>query len=215
MMARFSIDRREPTRHAAAVDCLWSSLRAVQSAASLLVLGAATERDRGLGVAILRELQSAERSLRAVRSEGSGQPSPGFALTELLWVVAVLAILSVIAWPGMHRMADRLAVRRAGNDLVAFYHHARFRAIFASQAVEMDFAADSLTARFAGGSATRFAVWPGPQALGVSFRTTRRRVQVQPTGVGWGAANTKLVLRRGAAADSFAISRLGRIRRMF
>jgi hypothetical protein len=37
-------------------------------------------------------------------------------------------------------------------------------------------------------------------------------IRVGPNGIGWGAANTQLILRRGAAAESLTTSRLGRLK---
>ncbi len=52
-------------KRAAAAAQLANSLNAVRCAATLLVVGARSERDRGLGTAMLREIREAERAARA------------------------------------------------------------------------------------------------------------------------------------------------------
>jgi hypothetical protein len=47
----------------------------------------------------------------------------------------------------------------------------------------------------------------------VSFRASRPVIRLYPNGFGLGAANTKIVLERGAAAESLTTSRLGRLKR--
>ena len=48
---------------------------------------------------------------------------------------------------------------------------------------------------------------------GVNFSTTRDSIAFTSGGLGYGAANTQIILRRGVAADTIAVSRLGRARR--
>ncbi len=46
------------------------------------------------------------------------------------------------------------------------------------------------------------------------LEVSRPTIRISVTGLGYGAANTKLVFRRGTVADSLATSRIGRIRRI-
>ena len=46
----------------------------------------------------------------------------------------------------------------------------------------------------------------------VTLRATRDTVTYAPTGLGWGLANTTIVVARGARAESVTVSRLGRVR---
>lgn len=61
-----------PALNLAALSVLRSSLTAVRCAATLLVTGAATERDRGLGVAMLNAIGTAEDAVR--RLNGTSPP---------------------------------------------------------------------------------------------------------------------------------------------
>jgi hypothetical protein len=58
-----------------------------------------------------------------------------------------------------------------------------------------------------------FLVRPGPARHGVVLLASRAVIRLDPTGLGFGAANSTLVLRRGAVAESLTTSRLGRLKR--
>jgi hypothetical protein len=61
----------------------------------------------------------------------------------------------------------------------------------------------------AGADTLRGASW---RALGVTVEATRDSLAYGPDGLGVGAANLRLILRRGGAADTLSVSRLGRVR---
>jgi hypothetical protein len=48
---------------------------------------------------------------------------------------------------------------------------------------------------------------------GVSMWSSRDSMAYAPNGLGYGASNLTLVLRRGAAVETVSVSRLGRVRR--
>jgi prepilin-type N-terminal cleavage/methylation domain-containing protein len=137
----------------------------------------------------------------------------GVTLVELMVVLAVTGILTALALPRMSGWKDRLAVSRAGTELVSFYQTARLSAIYRSQRVRLELGGDSLRAVFEGATDSVFLRWPGPRQHGVRASVSRPVIWIQPNGLGFGAANTKIVLRRGAAAESLTTSRLGRLRR--
>jgi hypothetical protein len=47
---------------------------------------------------------------------------------------------------------------------------------------------------------------------GVRLDASRESVTFAPTGLGWGAANTTIVVSRGNRSDTITTSRLGRVR---
>ena len=51
------------------------------------------------------------------------------------------------------------------------------------------------------------------RAHGVRLDVTRESVTFAPTGLGWGAANTTVVVSRGGRSDTIVTSRLGRMRK--
>jgi prepilin-type N-terminal cleavage/methylation domain-containing protein len=137
----------------------------------------------------------------------------GVTLPELILVLAIIALLLALALPRLAGWLDQIAVDRAAQEIAAFHGTARFTAIARSQRVRLDFSPDSLRATLEGPTDSVFLRWPGPARHGVSLTASRAMVRFQPNGLGLGAANTKLVLRRGAAAESLTTSLLGRLRR--
>lgn len=137
----------------------------------------------------------------------------GVTLPELATVLAIVGVLAAMVVPRLAGWMDRIAVSRATGEITAFYQTARFAAIFRSQRVRLDLGPDSLRAVFEGPTDSLFLHWPGPARHGVRLTVTRATVRFQSNGLGLGAANTKLVLRRGAAVESLTTSRLGRLKR--
>ena len=138
----------------------------------------------------------------------------GFTLIELVTVVVIICLLATLVTPPFGRLLDRIAVDRAASEVTAFYHGARLAAVLRGRRTRIEFHADSLLGVYEGKEDSTFLVAAGPSAIGVDLTVSRPIIRILPTGLGWGAANTKIVLSRGAAADSLAISRLGRIRRI-
>lgn len=137
----------------------------------------------------------------------------GVTLIELLIVLVVLAVLAGIVAPSLVSFQDRLAVGQARNELLAFYRSARLSAVWRGARVRLEFGADTLRV-VQESTDSVLLVRPGPARRGVAMTTSRATLRIQPTGVGYGAANTTIVLSRGGAVDSLATSRLGRIRRI-
>jgi len=118
-----------------------------------------------------------------------------------------------LALPRLAAWRDRWAVDHAMLEVIAFYQSARFHAVARSRFVRLEFAPDTLVAVYQGVTDSVAFGRPGPARHGVTLVTSRRSVVIAPTGIGWGAANTKIVLRRGDAGDSLTTSRLGRLKR--
>jgi hypothetical protein len=95
---------------------------------------------------------------------------------------------------------------------MSFYHHARYAGMMRAARVRMQFAPDTLQAYYESLRDSLFLSVPGPAARGVAMRASRSVIRIQANGIGWGAANTKIVLRRGSAAESLTTSRLGRLK---
>jgi prepilin-type N-terminal cleavage/methylation domain-containing protein len=136
----------------------------------------------------------------------------GFTLPELAAVIVIVGLLTAVAVPRLTGWNDRLATHRAAAEVVAFYGRARFAAIQRGTGVRLTFGADSLIAVYEGLRDSTVLVWPGPRHLGVVLQVSRSAIRIYPNGLGWGAANTKIVLHRGAAAESLTTSRLGRLK---
>lgn len=127
--------------------------------------------------------------------------------------LAVVGTVLIVAAPVVGSWFDRLATERAATDVAMFYHYARLSAQLRAQIVRLELSADRLTATYEGLSDSTFLDVAGPAGHGVTAQISRAVIRIAPSGLGWGAANTKIVLRRGAAAESLTTSRLGRLKR--
>jgi len=137
----------------------------------------------------------------------------GVTLIELLLALTIVGILLAFAVPRYSRVADTLATERAAADLAVFYAQARYGAIYRGTRVRIEFGVDALRAVYESVQDSVFILRPGPSRYGVSLAASRSVIRVYPNGFGLGAANTKLVVRRGMAAESLTTSRLGRLKR--
>jgi len=137
----------------------------------------------------------------------------GISLLEVVTVLAIVGVMMAIAVPRIASWTDRIAVERATGEVMAFYWRARMNAMFRGTRVRLEFNPDSLKAFFEGVTDSLFLGQPGPSRHGVSLRISRSVIRIYPSGLGLGAANSKLVFQRGAAAESLTTSRLGRMKR--
>jgi len=115
-----------------------------------------------------------------------------------------------ISFPRAQLSFDRISVRAAAGDLTATLHSARALALAGRAAVAVDL--DTLgTIRVRRGSERLFSRNIG-LAHGVQLQHTRDSLAFGPLGLGHGAANLSIVVRRRAAVETVFVSRLGRIR---
>lgn len=136
----------------------------------------------------------------------------GFTLLEVIMVLVVLGLLATLVTPRITSRLDRLAVEQATSEIATFYRAARFRAVTRSTRIRVEIGLDSLRAVFEGNTDSLSAQRSGPSRHGVGLRTTQRVLRIGPTGLGWGATNTTIVLTKGTAAESLTVSRLGRMK---
>lgn len=141
----------------------------------------------------------------------------GFTILEFIATLTILAILFAISIPRMGGFSDRMAVKQAANDAATFVQYGRLSAILRSANVRVLFTPERYhlieKSRIAGVEDRVIATLAGPAARDVQLRVSRAEIRFQPTGLGWGAANTKLVFSRGRAGDSIVTSVMGRVRR--
>jgi prepilin-type N-terminal cleavage/methylation domain-containing protein len=136
----------------------------------------------------------------------------GVTFLELLAVLVITGVLLGLAIPRVVGWLDRTATRRAAAEVRSFYHDARLQAVLWSARVRLELGEDSLRAVFEQETDSVFLARVGPGRHGVRLMASRSVIRVAPSGMGWGAANAKLVLRRGGAAESLTVSRLGRLK---
>lgn len=135
----------------------------------------------------------------------------GFTLLELLVVLTVTGILLAIGLPRARLTVDRTVVRSAASDVRATLGLARTLALAGHTVivVDVDSGEGLLRIRHGPNVLARRAV---ERAHGVELRATRDSLSYDPYGMGRGAANLSVILRRGLAAETVFVSRLGRIR---
>jgi prepilin-type N-terminal cleavage/methylation domain-containing protein len=136
----------------------------------------------------------------------------GTTLPELLLVLTVIGILGTIAIPKTVRWRDRMSVRSAALETVATFALARRWSLSRSSrtAITFDTVAATLTVRSYSDIIARRNL---ASSHGVTFSASRDSMAYTPNGLGYGASNLTIVVRRGAAAESVYVSRLGRVRR--
>lgn len=134
-----------------------------------------------------------------------------FTLVEVVIVVVLLALLAAIALGTIQRQLDRLAVRHAVREAALAVGRARDEALaqHAIVTLRIDTAAAALTLHVRG---RQIAIHALGQTHGVVLSSTRDSIAFDVRGLGYGAANLTLVARRGSAADTLIVSRLGRAR---
>jgi len=134
-----------------------------------------------------------------------------FTIIELTVTLCILSILSAIAIPWAGRMLDSVRVRSAGVEIESLFSAARHIAIArAAQAtVDIDTAAQSMSVSVEGDIVRRRDIGA---AHDVRISANRVRMSYSATGMGYGAANLSVVVRRNASVDTVFVSRLGRVR---
>ena len=135
----------------------------------------------------------------------------GLTLIELCLVLTIIGLVTTIAVRELGLYLDRAAARAAIVEAAAVVARARDEAVAQRipASVRLDTVADALELRMGGVTISRSALG---HAHGVSLSANRDSLAYDARGLGYGAANLTLVARRGRAAESLVVSRLGRLR---
>jgi len=136
----------------------------------------------------------------------------GMTIVELIVMLAILGVLAAIAVPRAVTTMDRFSVRGATQDVVLAIAAARGAA--GHRSAYVSFVADPRTGR------VRVVVSGGETLLerdlartrGIRLEASRESVTFAPGGLGWGAANTTVIVSKGTRSDTIVMSRLGRVR---
>ncbi len=136
----------------------------------------------------------------------------GFTLFELVLVLTLVGVVTSIAVPGIARARDRAAVHGATSALVSALADARHQSLRWQRRTAIRF--DTAAARAVVHAGTDTLERVELRALfQVSLDATRDSIAFYPTGLGYGAANTRLIVARGIAAETVTVSRAGRVKR--
>lgn len=135
----------------------------------------------------------------------------GYSAAELVVVLAIVGVLAAVVVPRASGYLDAIAVRGAAADVVALCAAARATAVSRSAHAAVRFDAEH----------GRVAVHVRADTLlrrdlaalhGVALAATRDSVAFNPLGLGYGAANARIIVTRGRSADTVWVARLGRVR---
>ena len=132
----------------------------------------------------------------------------GTTLIELLAILAILATLSALSLASLRHVLHSASLRSATAEVGRAFATARGLAL-ASGGASVHLSATSIQVR-AGGS-VRLERQLGT-LYGVTLHASRDSMAYSATGMGFGAANLRVVVRLGALADTLTVSRLGRVR---
>lgn len=134
-----------------------------------------------------------------------------FTFIELAVTLCILSILLAIAIPWAGEVLDRVKVYGAAVEIESMFSAARHIAIArAAQAtVEIDTVARSINVSVGGDTVRKREIGA---AHDVSLSASRARMSYSATGMGYGAANLSVVVRRNSSVDTVFVSRLGRVR---
>jgi Tfp pilus assembly protein FimT len=134
-----------------------------------------------------------------------------FTLLEVAIGLGVLALMYAIAIPRFNDLLDSIHVRGAATEIQSLFSGARHVAITRSTLASVDVDPTRRTISISvNGDTVR--IHDVGREHGVQLSATRIHMSYAPTGMGYGAANLSLVVRRNAAVDTVFVSRLGRVR---
>jgi prepilin-type N-terminal cleavage/methylation domain-containing protein len=139
------------------------------------------------------------------------QARHAFTMIELAITLCILSVLSAIAMPSAGKLLDRVRVRGAVIEIESVFGSARHIAIARSALTVVDIDTVKQAIEVSVGSDTVRTARLGADH-DVRIGTTRSRMSYSPTGMGYGASNLSVFVRRNAAADTVFVSRLGRLR---
>lgn len=135
----------------------------------------------------------------------------GFNLIEMTIVLALIGLMSAITLPRAAGFIDRIEVRGAVTEIVSLFSTARHIAIArgAQTTLGIDTRLGAMVIHLGADTIQNREI---AAAHGVEIASNRESITYSPIGVGYGAANFTMTVRRNAVSDTIYISRLGRVR---
>ncbi len=137
----------------------------------------------------------------------------GTTIIDLVVGVTLIGIFSAIAFTRGAAYMDSIRVRGASADVAAMFSAGRRLAITRARrtTVDVDTTRRTMSVRIGTDTLRRRDIG---LIHDVRITASRSGIAYAATGMGYGAANITVVVRRGAAVDSIFVSRLGRVRRL-
>ena len=135
----------------------------------------------------------------------------GATLIEVTLVVSIIALLTSIAISRAGPFVNSIEVRGSVTEITSMFSLARHVAIARGRQSVIDIDPASGTISIRSGIDTIVTRSVGA-AHGTVISTSRTSMTYTPTGVGYGAANFTMTVKRGTVVDTIVVSRLGRVR---
>ena len=126
-------------------------------------------------------------------------------------VVTIIGVMLAVAVPRGRRVLDAITVHAAASDVAAVLGSARALALAGRSAVAVDIDSASGMVRVRRGVEMLLSRNIGA-AHGVALSRTRDSLTYDGRGLGRGAANLSVIVRKGVTAETVFVSRLGRVR---
>jgi Tfp pilus assembly protein FimT len=136
---------------------------------------------------------------------------PATTLLELTLVMTIVGICLALVAPRFAALRDKAAVRGAAGEISATFSLARETAIArrVMVAIVLDTASGSVQVRAQGQLLRQRAL---SAIYGIGLGSNRDSAVYDARGLGYGAFNLTIVVRRRSAVDTLTASRLGRLR---
>src|SRR5215204_2308429 len=136
----------------------------------------------------------------------------GMTLIEVGITVGILGLMAGLTFPRFGSYRDRIAVDAATSSTLSLLATARHAALRRATRTAIHLDSSRGTVFIVAGIDT-IERRPLREVHQVEFSASRDSIAFTPSGLRFGAANTQIIVRRGGAADTISVSRLGRTRR--
>src|ERR1700693_3082171 len=130
-----------------------------------------------------------------------------FTIVELTVTICILGVISAIAMPSFGKLLDSIHVRGAVLEIESLFSGARHIAIArsAQTTVDIDTVDQAIYVRVGVDTVRKREIG---RDHGVRLSATRVRMSYSATGMGYGAANLSVSVRRSSFVDTVFVSRL-------
>lgn len=137
---------------------------------------------------------------------------PAFTIIESTLAICLICLVGAIAGPGISRLMDAIEARQAAIEVETLFSAARHLAIARGAQVSVDIDTTKRVVSVRAGEDTLRKRELGREHQ-VELKANRASITYSPIGIGYGAANVTIVVKRNSSVDSVVVSRLGRVRR--
>ncbi len=135
----------------------------------------------------------------------------GTTLVELIVFCTLIALVAGISFPRAHAVLDGLRIRQAAHEVSGALMLTRAAAIRRGERARVIVDQASATIRVESGGDTLLRRDLGAMHH-VALHSSRDTMTYAPTGLGWGLANSTIVVSIGVRAETVTVARLGRTR---